>query len=101
MSTFVISYMIKSDSTYASRYSSLVEQIRECSSKWEETTSFAVVSTAETLTALADRLYYKSLIISEKDILLVLDPNTGDAVIRGPVQYPNTLKSMLPKLAQK
>src|SRR3546814_2109778 len=59
MATLVITYRIDSSLDYGARYASLVEQIRKCERHWEETTSFALVSTPETASQLADRLYFK------------------------------------------
>ncbi|HEY9553832.1 hypothetical protein [Allosphingosinicella sp.] len=101
MATLVITYRIDSSLDYGARYASLVEQIRKCERHWEETTSFALVSTPETASQLADRLYFKSKIDTSRDTFMVINLSTGDAVIRGPVLYPHTLKGMLPKLVQK
>lgn len=93
MPSFAVSFELESNSSYSSRYRSLIEQLLSEPSKnvWTETTSFALVETSETLSAFADRLYYKTDVSSATDILLVFNPNTGEAIVRGPVNYPHTL----------
>jgi hypothetical protein len=92
---YVISFELKKDSTYNARYESLVAQIDKTSpgNAWDETTSFALVSSNELIEALADRLYYKSEILDAKDILLVIDHQRNVAIGRGPIKYPALLKS--------
>lgn len=93
MSHYAVSFEIKSGPGYGDRYSSLVAQIRKSPSKnvWEETTSFALVETTESLETFADRLYYQSTLSAATDKLLVMDHLSGKAIVRGPIQYPNTL----------
>ena len=93
MPSYAVSFEIASNSTYAKRYRSLVEQIQSApgDSQWDETTSFALVETSESLSTFADRLYYSTEVNARWDILLVFNPNTGDAIARGPIKYPHTL----------
>lgn len=98
MGIFAISFRIHSDSTRQGRYDSLVEQIRECSAVWEETTSFALVESTETLSALEHRLYHRSDLIAAKDMLLVLQLSDDAAILRGENKYPNTLRRLRPKI---
>lgn len=94
MAHYGVSFDLKSDATRASRYNSLVAQIRKAPSKnvWDETTSFALVETTETLSQFADRLYYYTEVSSVTDILLVFNPWDGSSIARGPVKYPATLR---------
>lgn len=93
MPHYAVSFEIKSGPGYGDRYSSLIAQIRAVPGKnvWEETTSFALVETTESLEIFADRLYYKSDLNSVIDKLLVMDHFTGKAIVRGPILYPHTL----------
>ena len=95
MPSYGVSFELESNSTYSERYQSLMRQINIAQSNpaWDETTSFALVKTAETLEAFALRLYLKTLVSSATDILLVFDPATGTAIARGPIKYPNLLGS--------
>lgn len=93
MPSYVVSFDLASNSTYGDRYRSLMEQIRKApsTSAWTETTSFALVATTETLATFADRLYFSSSVNAITDKLLVFNPATSEAVVRGPIQYPATL----------
>lgn len=95
MPHYAVTFVLKSDSDYADRYDSLMDQINAHPSKmvWSETTSFALVETTEGLETFADRIYFQSSVMSSKDKLVVIDHLNGNAVARGPIQYPNTLKS--------
>jgi hypothetical protein len=95
MPSYAVSFEIHSDATYLSRYTSLMEQVREHPSvaPWMETTSFVLVDTEESLEAFAHRLYFGSKLIDSKDILLVFDPARSSAIARGPIEYPATLGS--------
>lgn len=101
MSIYAISFKLASDSTYQPRYTSLMEQIEKCARVWKETTSFAIVSTNETLQQLEHRLYFESSLLSSKDILFVVEVSGADAVIRGDDAFPSILGSMLPRLVEK
>jgi len=70
MSLFAISFRIHEDSTYETRYESLVEQIQKeaVDNTWEETTSFYLIeSEQKTSKSLCDDLYNNSKIIDSKD----------------------------------
>ena len=76
MSLFAISFRIHEDSTYETRYESLVEQIQKeaVDNTWEETTSFYLIeSEQKTSKSLCDDLYNNSKIIDSKDIILVIN----------------------------
>jgi hypothetical protein len=95
MHHYAVSFVIKNDTTYGERYNSLMEQIEKGSieTTWDETTSFVLVTNNEKIEAFADRLYIQSQINATKDILLVIDHDNNVAVARGPIKYPNLLKS--------
>lgn len=86
--------------SYSERYSSFMEQVRKTGA-WEETTSFALTTSAEGIEQFADRLYLHSRFSAAFDTMLVIDIERGVAVSRGPVDYPATLRSMLNGLIQK
>lgn len=103
MPKYAVSFELKSDDTYGSRYTSLMEQIRKAPSTqvWTETTSFALVSTTETLDTFEHRLYYSTTLSSTKDKLLVIDHANSSAIARGPFLYPATLGSHFKTFVQK
>jgi hypothetical protein len=103
MAHYAVSFELKKDITYSARYNSLTEQIAKAPSKfvWDETTSFALVETTETLEAFADRLYLKSLVNSQTDILLVFDPAQSYAIARGPIKYEALLRGKFRKYVRK
>ena len=88
-------------STYGERLDSLMKQIRATGSTWEETTSFALLNSAETLEQLVDRLYLNSSFSASDDLLIAIDIERGVAVTKGVVKYPTTLGLLLNRLAQK
>lgn len=92
---YAISFDIKYDTTYTSRYNSLMTQVRATpnGAVWAETTSFVLLRSAEDIATLADRLYYKSELLDSKDMLLVIDHAANACIARGPFKYPAVLKS--------
>ncbi len=95
MASYSVSFHIGSVGNYGERYQSLMAEIRSPPTvyAWDETTSFILVETPEALATLASRLYLKTEIDSTKDILLVFDHARSQAIARGPIQYPATLKA--------
>jgi hypothetical protein len=87
-------------STYSERYSSFMEQVRKTGA-WEETTSFALIVSDETLDNLVNRFYIHSLFNATADLMIVIDIESGVAVTKGTIEYPHTLGSKLNKLVQK
>ena len=103
MYKYAISFRIDTDThgyTYYDRHTSLMDQIRKTGA-WEETTSFALTTTTETLGVFADRLYFQSHFSAIYDMMLVIDIERGVAVSRGKIEYPATLRGKLNKLIQK
>ncbi len=97
MPVFTVSFRIHEDSTYQKRYDSFVEQLKVSRPDyWEETTSFAIVRTAESIDDFCHRLYYKSEIYDSKDMFLVMDVDSKSARARGPIKYPHTLQDLVP-----
>jgi hypothetical protein len=90
---YALSFELKTDSTYTQRYNSLMHEIRQTpnAAVWAETTSFVLLRSTEDIATLADRLYFKSLLIASKDMLLVIDHATSACIARGPFEYPATL----------
>jgi hypothetical protein len=89
MPNYAVSFKIASETvgafTYNERYKSLMEQVDKDLLAWDETTSFALVDTGESLSDFADRLYFRSDIFSSTDILLVIDHAKSAAIGRGPI----------------
>ncbi|WP_123906213.1 hypothetical protein [Sphingorhabdus sp. YGSMI21] len=95
MYRYAVSFEIRADATYAARYNSLMEQLKIDTGiyPWDETTSFVLVSSTETIEQFADRIYFKSKISSATDIVLVVDHASNIAIARGPVKYPALLSA--------
>ncbi|SFO01756.1 hypothetical protein [Sphingomonas sp. OK281] len=100
MSTYAVSFKLASDSTYHARYESLMGQIRACNTVWTETTSFALVSTNESISELENRLYFRTLLLTSTDLLVVIDVSGAAATIRGTNSYPHTLRALLPRITE-
>lgn len=101
MPSYVVSFRIHQDTTRQSRYDSLVEEIKKCKTSWLETTSFALVQSDESLDDLEHRLYYKSKILADKDLLFVVPVTDEPAILRGKDLLPYTLRAILPKTVNK
>ena len=103
MSTYAISFNLlygNDGDSYSERYASLMAAIRKCPKVWDETTSFAVVETSETITDLERRLWL-SKFDSTKDILFVVDITYKDCTIRGATKNRSKLKEILPHIQEK
>lgn len=103
MAKYAISFRFDNEThgyTYAQRQKSFMDEIRK-STAWEETTSFALITSAETIEALVSRLYLKTHFDQEFDLMIVIDIEKGIAATKGKVAYPATLRSMLNGLIQK
>lgn len=104
MAKFAVSFRFDintaAGASYSERYSSFMEQVRKTGA-WEETTSFALVTSGETLDQFSDRLYYQSHFCAVTDTMLVIDIETGRAISRGKIDYPATLRGKLNGLTQK
>ncbi|MEL7689175.1 hypothetical protein [Citromicrobium bathyomarinum] len=98
--TFRIDYAERAGSTYGERYSSFMEQVRK-TGVWEETTSFALTTSAETTEQLCDRLYFQSKFTAAYDTVVVVNIDTGFAVSRGVIKSPATLRAKVNGLLQK
>lgn len=99
---YAVSFELKSDDSYSERYASLMEQLNlDTTNYWDETTSVVLVKSNETIEAFEDRLYFDSLLIKEKDKLLVIDHANSSAVARGPFKYPNTLEGHFKSFVRK
>lgn len=101
MAVHSVSFTLKRDSTYSERYESFMAQIRASKKVWEETTSFALVETAESASELETRLYVKSMFNHTKDLMIVIDVTGRSGVSRGKLEYPLTLGAIMPNVTQK
>jgi len=97
MHTYAVSFTIHYDTDRQRRYDSLMAEIRKCSRVWEETTSFCLVETSETLDVFERRLYL-SHFSPTKDKLLVVSVRYDDAKARGAIKLPATLRMLLPSI---
>ena len=86
--------------TYSDRYTSFMAQVRKTGA-WDETTSFALVTSDERIEVFADRLYFKSYFDAVHDMMIVIDIERAAAITRGKIEYPATLSGKLNKLVQK
>lgn len=103
MAKLAVSFRIDNSTgayTYGERYSSFMAELRK-TGIWEETTSFGLTTTSETAEQLCDRLYFKSHFDPSRDLMIVINVETGVGVTKGEVQYPHTLAGKLNKLIQK
>lgn len=102
---YAISFRLKNATcggfTYGERLASLIEQIRMTKPSWEETTSFALVKSTETIENFLNRLYLKSNFSAADDLMIVIDIERAVAATKGVVEYPATLTSLLNGLGQK
>ncbi|WP_147399922.1 MULTISPECIES: hypothetical protein [Brevundimonas] len=101
MGVYAVSFELKSDSDYSERYDSLMEQLKLKGKMWDETTSFALVETDESLDSFENRLYFKSKLSNTRDKLFVVDVTDRPCIARGAFVMPFTLKSIMPKVVQK
>lgn len=102
MATYAVSFNIAYDSSvsYSERYESLMDEIRKCPTVWMETTSFCLCETNETLESFQRRLYL-SKFSPTKDKMLVIDVRYDNAIAQGKIDYPATLRSLLPSVVVK
>ena len=97
MATYAVSFHLKKDSSYETRYGSLMEEIRKSSTVWDETTSFCLVERSESLSVFTSKLYMTDFSPS-RDKLLVMSVKEVAASARGDINYPATLRSLLPSI---
>jgi hypothetical protein len=102
MATYAVSFNIAYDSaaSYSERYGSFMEEIRKCSTVWAETTSFCLCETNETLADFETRLFLSKFSPS-RDKMLVMDVRYDSAIARGKIEFPATLRSLLPLVEVK
>lgn len=96
MSVFAITFRFKDDSDRDKRYASFMEYF-EGKIVWEETTSFVLLETTESVSQVASSLYLTSFSPS-RDKLLVIDVTDATASAKGDIKLPNRLKRLLPKV---
>jgi hypothetical protein len=100
MAIYLVSFDLKSDATYASRYKSFMEQVKKGGLWWADTTSFVAVKTDEDIDTFCRRIYVSSEFDSAKDLYLVLNADVKSGRVRGPVKdsYLFTLLPYVTKL---
>lgn len=100
MPHFIVTFRIKSDSSYQERYDSFIEQVREDADllPWDQTTSFlAFRSKDKALSAqgLCNRLYVYSKFDSSKDIMVVVNLDDKTKATQGDIEYLQLLSAGL------
>ena len=96
MATYLISFRVANDRTYADRYASLVDTIKseaENSTTWDETTSLIIIKSSKSTQTLATAIYLGSSVASS-DTILVVNASNGTYATRGEVKYPSTLANL-------
>jgi hypothetical protein len=75
MAIFAITFRIEDDSTYASRYNSVVAAIKGAttSTYWDEPTSFFLIESGKNSADVAAQIDANSTFDSKKDLLLVIN----------------------------
>lgn len=101
MGVYAVSFTLKYDDEYSERYASLMEQIRAKGVVWEETTSFALVETSETMDEFETRLWLRSKFNAAIDAMLVIDVSYCSAICRGDFKQKSKLANLLPGIVQK
>lgn len=86
MAVYTVSFDLEYDSTYQSRYSSFLEQVKKHGLWWADTTSFVAVRTTESIDAFCSRIYVESEFNHTKDLYLVMDSDAKSARIRGKIK---------------
>ena len=103
MATYAVSFNIKYDSeaSYTERYSSFMSRMRQISGRmWAETTSFCLCETDLDMESFERSLWLTSF-DATKDKMLVLDVHYDSAIARGSLDYPSTLRALLPLVSVK
>lgn len=100
MPHFIVTFRIKSDTSYQERYDSFVEQVKNVADllPWDQTTSFLTFrSKDKTLSAqdLCTHLYIYSLFDSSKDIMVVINLDDRTKATLGDIEYSPLLSAGL------
>lgn len=101
MARIIVTFRIKNDSGYQTRYESFTKkaaELADSSGVWEETTSFVAFkprSSSATAESVCSDLYLHSDFDSSKDVMVVIDLDKKQKATRGEIKYPNTLAAVL------
>lgn len=97
MANFIVTFRLKSDATYASRYESFVERIHHIAPEWlwEETSSFYAFEAEGTAESICNEIYYNSSFDELTDSLLVIDLGERKSFARGVIKSPARLSFCL------
>lgn len=97
MAHFIVTFRIKSDSGYQSRYNSFVERVRKVSGlgSWDETSSFYAFEASGTASTICSDLYFNSEFNGDTDTLVVIDLDNRAKATRGVLNYPALLAAGL------
>jgi hypothetical protein len=99
MANFIVTFRIKADDDYQSRYDSFVAKAHELAgspgSTWEETSSFLAFDAPGTAEEVCQKLYFGSDFNASKDVMLVIDLTRRQKASQGNIRYPNMLEACL------
>jgi len=97
MANFILTFRLKADSTYASRYESFVERIHQIAPEWvwEETSSFYAFEAEGTAESICDDLYFNSNFNESLDTMVVVDLGARKSFARGVIESPARLRFCL------
>lgn len=95
MAAYVLSFELHSDSTYTSRYQSLMKRVEEIAPgrTWDETTSFVAFSSSMSLEDIHHTLYFDTKLTSQDKYLII--NLTTDQYLHRHILYPHTLADAL------
>lgn len=96
MATYLITFRLDYNSTYADRWESVIKAIRAQSvdgKTWEEMTSVILLESDKSADAVARDIYISSDFNTVTDKLLVVNSSNNTYATRGEIDYPATLAS--------
>lgn len=96
MANFILTFHIKSDTGYQSRYNSFIKKLKELAQhNWDETTSFYCFESSLTASELCHKLWLESDFNHLVDIMVVIDVKNRVRATKGPLVYPSLLEKYL------
>ncbi|MDH4871992.1 hypothetical protein [Pseudomonas sp. BN515] len=97
MGHFIITFRIKNDAGYQSRYESFTKKVSELATEgcWEETSSFYALRAKGTASSICSDLYLYTEFDSTKDKMVVIDLDNQEKATKGAIEYPATLEASL------
>lgn len=97
MANFILTFRLKQNSTYQSRYESFVKKVKEIAPKWiwEETSSFYAFETDGSADSVCHDLYYGTSFDEDTDLMVILDVGARKFATRGRIENLSQLKVAL------